>query len=343
MQVKRYLHPAIYQLKADDKREYSQIAYERLKKLESYNNLIADGADEKTVLAALGISRASLYRWKRRYQKQGLGGLENESRRPRNTRKPTWTEEQRVRVLMLRKEFPLWGKDKLAVMHKQRFGSALSVSMIGRILRYLHWRGDIKSVRFVAGKREFKPRVFDGHAQPWHPVMESKKPGELLQIDHMNPRHYQGTQYKHFRAICPFTKISFGQVYWQATSKNAARFLRYAIGKFPFPITSIQVDGGNEFMGDFEALCRELGIALYVLPPRSPEYNGCVERSNSTVKTEFYSQYQGAATLEAVQAGLEEYALFYNTIRPHQALDYMSPLGYYGSYVQKEASQSQMY
>ena len=71
MQVKRYLHPAIYQLKADDKREYSQIAYERLKKLESYNNLIADGADEKTVLAALGISRASLYRWKRRYQKQG--------------------------------------------------------------------------------------------------------------------------------------------------------------------------------------------------------------------------------------------------------------------------------
>lgn len=343
MQVKRYLHPEIYQLKSIVEREYSQEAYERLKKLESYDNLTTSGADEKVILSVLEVSRATLFRWKKRYKRYGLNGLENESRRPINTRKPTWTEEQRVRVLNLRKEFPVWGKEKIAALYKQRHAEPLSISMVGRILRHLYWRGDIKSVRFVAGQRELKPRVFDGHAQPWHPTMEAKKPGELVQVDHMCPRHYSGTQYKHFRAICPITKISFGQVYRKATAANAAQFLRYMISKFPFPITSIQVDGGSEFMGEFEALCKELGIALYVLPPRSPEYNGCVERSNGTVKTEFYSQYEGDSSLEAVQEGLERYATLYNDIRPHQALDFQSPFAYYRSYVQNEALQSHMY
>lgn len=343
MQVKRYLHPAIYQLKSIGEREYSQVAYDRLKKIDSYDNLRVDGAEEETILATLSVSRPTLFRWKNRYKKMGLSGLENESRKPRNTRKPTWTEEQKVRVLVLRREFPLWGKAKIAVMYKQRYKMLLSVSTVGRILCYLRWRGDIKSVRFVAGQREFKPRIFDGYAKPWHLTMQAKRPGELIQIDHMSPRHYKGTQYKHFRAICPISKLSFGHVYWQATAANAARFLRYAIDKFPFKITSIQVDGGSEFMGEFEDLCRDLDIALYVLPPRSPEYNGCVERSNSTVKTEFYSQYEGPPTLEAVQEGLEQYSLFYNGIRPHQALDYLPPLGYYEAYIQNEALQSHMY
>ncbi|MGI9214863.1 MAG: hypothetical protein ACR2HS_04275 [Gammaproteobacteria bacterium] len=43
------------------------------------------------------------------------------------------------------------------------------------------------------------------------------------------------------------------------------------IDYFPFKISSIQVDGGSEFMKDFERLCQEKSIDLFVLPPKSPK------------------------------------------------------------------------
>ena len=45
------------------------------------------------------------------------------------------------------------------------------------------------------------------------------------------------------------------------------------------------------------------GIELYVLLPRRPQYNGCVERVNRTVREEFYSQYQGEVDLASVIKG----------------------------------------
>ncbi len=48
---------------------------------------------------------------------------------------------------------------------------------------------------------------------------------------------------------------------------NAADFLEYIREQFLFRIVSIQVDGGSEFMGDFEQLCRAKAIPFYVLPP----------------------------------------------------------------------------
>ena len=43
----------------------------------------------------------------------------------------------------------------------------------------------------------------------------------------------------------------------------------------PFPIAFIQVDGGSEFMADFERRREALRIPLEVLPPRRPQWNGC--------------------------------------------------------------------
>jgi len=53
-----------------------------------------------------------------------------------------------------------------------------------------------------------------------------------------------------------------------------------------FQVKAIQVDGGSEFMAEFESECARLGLALYVLPPRSPKLNGCVERLNRTFRNE---------------------------------------------------------
>ena len=49
-----------------------------------------------------GISRDTFYRWLRRFEESGPGGLEDGSHRPQNVRKATWTKELENAVLELR-------------------------------------------------------------------------------------------------------------------------------------------------------------------------------------------------------------------------------------------------
>jgi len=49
-----------------------------------------------------------------------------------------------------------------------------------------------------------------------------------------------------------------------------------------FVIKAIQVDGGSEFESVFKEECQKRNIKLFVLPPRSPKLNGCVERAQKT-------------------------------------------------------------
>ena len=91
---------------------------------------------------------------------------------------------------------------------------------------------------------------------------------------------------------------------------------------------AIQVDGGSEFMAEFEQACEAREIALYVLPPRSPKLNGRVERLNGTCRREFWECYDGALDLPSLQAALRTWEVTYNTERPHQSLGYLTPAAY---------------
>ena len=57
----------------------------------------------------------------------------------------------------------------------------------------------------------------------------------------------------------------------------------------PDPVKAIQIDGGSEFMAEFEQACADKNLPLYVLPPRSPKLNGAVERCNGAWRYEFYA------------------------------------------------------
>ena len=67
---------------------------------------------------------------------------------------------------------------------------------------------------------------------------------------------------------------------------------------------AVQVDGGSEFMAAFETACQQRGIHLFVLPPRSPKLNGCVERANRTHTEEFYELYDGDLDLPTLRTAL---------------------------------------
>lgn len=60
------------------------------------------------------------------------------------------------------------------------------------------------------------------------------------------------------------------------------------IENIPHKIKSIQLDGGSEFMKDFEKTCEKLKIPLFVLPPAKPLDNEKVKRRNRISREEFY-------------------------------------------------------
>jgi transposase len=341
MQIQR-LQKRLYHTKSIDEIEYSKIAYERMNKLDRMTLLLNEGCFEEVALQAINLSRATYYRWKKRYSSFGLAGLENANKRPNYIRKPQWSKETEQRIYLLRKKYPLWGKQKIAVMYQREYTEKISQSTVGRILSKFMRHGKIKRCTFfLFGKQDVKKRVFDGHAQRWKQGMKAKVAGELIQVDHMTV-HIPGLGYvKHFTATCPTTKYATYQVYREATSKNAADFFNHIEQTFPFPILSIQVDGGSEFMGHFENICKHAQIPLLVLPPRSPELNGNVERNNGVAKYEFYAQYTAAPKLEVIKEKLQEFRLFYNNIRPHQGIKLLTPSQFYEEI--KIRSESHMY
>ncbi len=83
--------------------------------------------------------------------------------------------------------------------------------------------------------------------------------------------------YKHFSARDIVSRWDVLGVYGRATAGTARDFLDTVIERMPGPVKAIQVDGGSEFRAEFEAACEQKGLRLFVLPPRSPKLNGCVE------------------------------------------------------------------
>jgi len=82
---------------------------------------------------------------------------------------------------------------------------------------------------------------------------------------------------------------------------------------------------GARGLTDFESTCRERGILLFELPPRSPKLNGRVERANRTFREEYYDCTTDPPTVAGRTPGLRRTEHIYNHLRPHQALGYLTP------------------
>ena len=305
-------------------------AVERLKKLEKVLLLREEGCSLETALAVVEWSKATFYRWRGCFLDHGLQGLMPRSRRPHRSRQPEWTKRDEEQVWQLRRRFPSWGKTTLWKVLSRDHGLTLSCSTVGRILSKGLRLGRIRPCAFYYGRVKAKRhrRLGTRHAKRWRYRMKAGQPGEMVQIDHMSVSLALKSDIKEFKAVCPISKQMVVKAYRQATALNARDFLMTLIRDLPCPLRSIQVDGGSEFMAEFEAACAELDIPLYVLPPKRPQYNGCVERANGTSRAEFYPFYEGPLTLEAVNRALKQYQQLYNDYRPHQSLDLMTPNEY---------------
>ncbi len=304
----------------------SELALARQKTLKNWDILKSKGLKDSEIQEITGISRATFYRRKTSLKIYGLKGLEDLSKRPKRFRTSKIPDSTRALVLKIRQENPTFGKEKIHIILERDHGIHLSQSSVGRILKDLMASGKIKKYRPSLKSR--RRRKFNSHAQKYTYGMKGKNPGEMVQFDHMSVSK-DGCSFKHFQAWDPASKVMVTQAYSNATSRSAALFLEKVIAEMPFKIVSIQVDGGSEFMRDFEALCAKLGIALYVLPPKRPQWNGGVERGNRTFREDFYdSELFIPGSIAEVRQQLKTACHKYNSYRPHMALNGQTPFEY---------------
>lgn len=308
----------------------SDDAEKKLKKIKLFDRLRAESCSIETACEVLQISKATLYRWKGQLKMAGPPGLELKSKRPKALRKPRYSLELENVILKLRKEFPFWGKEKIQILLQKRYPQLkASQSTVGRIIKKHFELGRIAAVPALYGKPDKRrARRFNSHAQRWRYGMKAESPGQLIQIDHMSVPAAPGVMVKHFMATCPISKFIVAEAYSNASSSTAARFLEKVVTEMPFEVQSIQVDGGSEFMKSFERSCEERAIPLHVLPPRSPKYNGCVERQNATYRYQFYRYYDGIGEIAHIREQLRGFSQIFNDIRPHRAIGNLTPSEY---------------
>jgi transposase InsO family protein len=336
MQIKG-LHKNIYKLYSyalsQEKLEIHRKKYEKPVKL--WEQLKSEGVSDKASQAACGISKSTYYRYKAHLENLSLGILPP-SKKPKKVNKPRWGEAELQLVLSIRREDSSYGKEKITIILKRDHGFTMSESTVGRILTHLKKRGLI--TRSASALRTKRKRNFKGHAKPWtFKDYKTMVMGERVQIDHMTVTK-NGICFKHFQAWDRLSKYIDAAVYSDATSSSAKRFLLDFVKKAPYKILSIQVDGGSEFMADFEVACAELNIPLIVLPPKKPTYNGGVERGNRTFREEFYNRSNLLAdSVGSMRFELKKAVEKYNTYRPHRGLKGLTPMQYINNSILKAA------
>ena len=310
-------------------------AQKKEKALKDWETLRSKGVPIKIREKIIGISKATYHRKAKRYKDLGTKGLLKRSCRPKSFRQSTIPKDLVQSILDIRRAHPTFGKAKIAAILR-RSNITLSESSVGRVLAKAIKDGVIR--KHAGAKTRHKKRQFTSHAQPYVHGMPTG-PGQSIQIDHL-VAHVHGAQYRHFQAICPVSRMLVSEIYTTASSSSAAMFLEKVKRSLPFPVRSIQVDGGSEFRKHFEEKCANDGIPLFVLPPASPKLNGKVERVNRTMREDFYRADRQFVSGDIVldRKLLEEKVRCYNTFRPHHALGMKTPEEYVNILANKETS-----
>lgn len=275
--------------------------------------------------AYFGISRKTFHQWKKRFDPHRIQSLEEHSRAPKKKRAWEVTGEEEQHIRDLRSRYMKYGKKKLKVLYAQEYHTKISTWKIERVVRKHHLYPDPisqkkRTWRMKRRNSKLKTRI--------HELRKEGYQGTLWHTDSIVIWWY-GARRVIFTALEDRTKIGYARVYKTNSSRKATDFLKRLIYLSSGDITIIHSDNGSEFAGEFETACQELGIQQVYSRVRTPKDNPSLERFNWTVQDEWLSLSEvGLDELPEANQDLTDWLIEYNNHRPHEALDYQTPLAY---------------
>lgn len=296
------------------------------------DRVIEQGWSVAAAAESMGVSRATAHKWLRRFREEGPAGLQDRSSRPHLS--PTALSAGRVARILGDRDRTGWGPHRLAAL-----------------------TGECRSTVHRVLVRAGRSRLSDLDPLTGQTIRYQRdRPGELLHLDvkkfaqipdgggHKKlgrstaARALQKTARKTGRAASLFlhtavddrTRVAFVQLRDSERAEDCTAFLSDALDFYAglgAPVERVMTDNAKNYVlsRSFQQTLADRGVRHVRIKPYCPRTNGKVERFHLTLAREW--AYVTAYASEAERlAALPDYIAWYNTARPHTALDGQPPL-----------------
>lgn len=287
------------------------------------DRVLVEGWAPATAAEMLGVSRATAYKWLRRFKAEGQAGLQDRSARPLNRPRSLPKREVR-RILLARRRLksgphqlgPLLGHPRSTVYGVLRRNGLSRLShadkLTGAPVRYVRERpGELVHIDI---KRLGRVPPGGGHR-----FLGDSARNQLA----------NGYDYLHV-AIDDASRVAYVGVRPDERAASTLSFVREAIAYFAqqgVRVERVMTDNGFTYVRSprLDLLFAELGIRHLRTRPRRPQTNGKAERFIGTLQREWaYSRLfrSNQERLDSLPGWLD----FYNRRRPHTGLGGRSPM-----------------
>jgi len=281
----------------------------------------AHGRNQTLTCRHFGIHRNTLAKWLKRFDEANLRTLEERSRRPRQVRQRVASRLRDQRLIELKRAFPSWGREKVRALYQARYGEPITSWYVARATRAYHL--------YCPGKPRYQYHSKMAYTKKKITELNTKQAstGFLLHLDTI-VLHLQGVKRYILTGIDQASRLSYAWVYKTHSSGSARDFLLRLRYLLKGQLENIHTDNGSEFHRYFKEAVHTLGLTHYWSRPRTPKDNAILERFNRTLKEEFLRQGNFHPDPRVMNPKLTNWLIQYNSVRPHQALGYLTPLAY---------------
>lgn len=283
---------------------------------------------------AFKVGRSSIFAWKKSYEESrgNLLSLLPTSTKPKTTRRMIVDQKILEFIKNLRESNGRIGKEKVKILSDAYCQSKnlplISASKVGRIIKRNNWFYHKTGKVYHNPSSGHATRKTNRHKERLVKEFKAEVPGELLQIDSI-VRFDLGLKRYILTSIDLYSRFTFAFSYKNLSSAIALDFYQKLELLAPFNIKSVKTDNGLEFLGEFDKYLGVKGITHYFSYPRTPKSNAFIERFNRTIQEEFIdANVEYLKDTKTFNQKLINYLLYYNTVRPHQTLGYLTPMAF---------------
>lgn len=282
------------------------------------------------------LSEKTIDRWKAQYDGKNWYSLQPKSRRPNTIprmKSPLWMYS---RVREIASAFPAWGGPKIFhyIRNQDPIDRQIKKRTVGRLLAMGLKNADIvprvKLKALIHHRRDVRGRTIN---RVKNSTDAASAPGERVHCDGVIVQIFLAKQrilrkLYFSNTIDRFSKIGMvvvGEHLFPALTIASHKALEKILGE---PIREKINDNGSENLGACIDYYEGENIVQLFTYPHAPKQNAVCERFNRTFQEECLlgKRIDLTQPIEIIQEQINVWLIEYNTVRPHEGIDNMTPV-----------------